>query len=76
MNVEQAFGTVIKKYRLELSMSQEKLAFESGLDRTYISLLERGKRKPTINTLFFISQVLEIPPHHIIIDIEKLIQKK
>ncbi|MED3899859.1 helix-turn-helix transcriptional regulator [Priestia megaterium] len=76
MNVEQAFGTVIKKYRLELSMSQEKLAFESGLDRTYISLLERGKRRPTINTLFFISQVLGIPPHHIIIDIEKLIQKK
>lgn len=73
MDIEQAFGLVIKKYRLQRSMSQEKLAFESGLDRTYISLLERGKRRPTINTLFAISKVLEIKPRYIIKDIEKLL---
>ncbi|WP_393959901.1 helix-turn-helix domain-containing protein [Priestia megaterium] len=75
MDIEQAFGIVIKKYRLESSISQEKLAFEAGLDRTYISLLERGKRKPTINTLFSISRVYKVSPHRIVSDIELLLQK-
>lgn len=75
LNIEQAFGIVIKKYRLERSMSQEELAFEAGLDRTYISLLERGKRKPTINTLFSISKVINIKPHIIITDIEQLLYR-
>ncbi|MBU8754124.1 helix-turn-helix domain-containing protein [Priestia megaterium] len=74
MDIEQAFGIVIKKYRLERSISQEKLAFGASLDRTFISLLERGKRKPTINTLFSISEVLEVKPSKIIQDIETLIQ--
>ncbi|WP_034271052.1 helix-turn-helix domain-containing protein [Priestia megaterium] len=73
MDIEQAFGIVIKRYRLERLMSQEELAFESGLDRTFISLLERGKRRPTIVTLFSISEALQLPPHSIVIDIETLI---
>ncbi|HDR8350008.1 TPA: helix-turn-helix transcriptional regulator, partial [Bacillus cereus] len=55
MNLEQAFGHILQRYRLQSRMSQEELSFNSGLDRTYISLLERGKRKPTINTVFAIA---------------------
>ncbi|MED0963326.1 helix-turn-helix transcriptional regulator [Bacillus paramycoides] len=76
MDIEQAFGIVIKKYRLERSLSQEELALEAGLDRTFISLLERGKRRPTINTLFAISRVLQSKPSNIVIDIEHLIHIK
>ncbi|MCG7315149.1 helix-turn-helix domain-containing protein [Priestia flexa] len=76
MDIEQAFGIVIKKYRLGRSMSQERLAFEADLDRTFISLLERGKRKPTINTLFSISKVLEVRPHKIVKDVEILLQQR
>ncbi|MGF9945746.1 helix-turn-helix transcriptional regulator [Priestia megaterium] len=76
MDIEQAFGIVIKKYRLERSISQEKLAFGAGLDRTFISLLERGKRKPTINTLFSISNVLEVKPYRIVRDVEDLLQQR
>ncbi|MEC2677522.1 helix-turn-helix transcriptional regulator, partial [Bacillus cereus] len=43
MSIEQTFGNVLQEYRLNSKMSQEELAFNSGLDRTYISLLERGK---------------------------------
>ncbi|MGX5488160.1 transcriptional regulator [Bacillus thuringiensis] len=49
MNIEQVFGVILQEQRLNAKMSQEELAFNSGLNRTYISLLERGKRKPTIN---------------------------
>ncbi|MBY0077638.1 MULTISPECIES: helix-turn-helix domain-containing protein [Priestia] len=75
MEIEQAFGIVIKKHRLERSMSQENLAFEAGLDRTFISLLERGKRRPTVNTLFLISRVFEIKPHEIVKEVENLLYK-
>ena len=73
LNIEQAFGIVLKKYRVEESISQEELAFESGLDRTYISLLERGKRKPTINTLFALSKALNVSPHQMIQKTEEIL---
>ena len=41
-------------------MSQETLAFEAGLDRTYISLLELGRRSPTLDTMFSIAHALNI----------------
>lgn len=39
-------GEKIKKARFELGISQEELANRCDFDRTYISLLERGKRNP------------------------------
>jgi len=62
MRVEQAFGKVLKNIRNEQALSQEELAYLSDLDRTYISLLERGKRKPTINTIFTLAPSLNIMP--------------
>ena len=72
MEVRQAFGIVLKKNRINKNMTQEQLAFNSDLDRTYIGLLERSKRQPTIETIFKISQVLEIKPHELIKEIEEL----
>lgn len=71
LSIEQTFGTVLQEYRLNSKMSQEELAFNSGLDRTYISLLERGKRKPTINTLFALSKALKINPSQLIKELEE-----
>lgn len=47
---------------MEADISQEKLAEFSGLDRTYISLIERGKRKPTVETLVQIAKALKVKP--------------
>ncbi|MED1555670.1 helix-turn-helix transcriptional regulator [Bacillus paramycoides] len=77
MNIEQIFGGVLQRHRLNSSMSQEELAFNSGLDRTYISLLERGKRKPTINTLFSLATALNVPPSQLIKELEEqLLEQK
>ncbi|MCQ6334970.1 MULTISPECIES: helix-turn-helix domain-containing protein [Bacillus cereus group] len=73
MKIEQAFGIVLQKERIKHNISQETLAFNSGLDRTYISLLERGKRKPTINTVFSVTHALKLEPHEIILKVEKLL---
>ena len=44
----KAFGKAVREARLELGLSQEALGFRCGLDRTYVSGIERGVRNPTI----------------------------
>ena len=71
MEIEQAFGEVLRKIRLENSLSQEELAHLCKLDRTYISLLERGGRKPTINTIFALATGLNVLPSALISETEE-----
>jgi len=54
------FGLLIKEIRREKSISQEELAAKTGLDRSFISLVENGKRNPTLTTVIKLSQGLEI----------------
>lgn len=56
----RTLGENIKKERIEKELSQEQLAEETGLHRTYISQLERGLRNPTITTLLKITKVLNV----------------
>ena len=65
------FGEVLKELRKEAGISQEDLANECELDRSFISMLERGLRMPTIETLFKLSAPLEKTPAEIIILVEK-----
>lgn len=53
-------GTKIKKQRLYLKLSQEQLAQKCGFDRTYISMLERGKRNPSFLNLLKLCEGLEV----------------
>lgn len=76
MDLLHAFGLVLKSLRKEKSLSQEELAYRSGLDRTYISLLERGLRNPTITTLFSITNCLNYETNQLIKDIELVLTQK
>ena len=67
---QKSFGQVLQELRKEKGLSQEELAFRSSLDRTYISLLERGKRVPTIITLFKVATAFQIRAETIIIRME------
>jgi len=71
--LSQVFGNVLREYRIKVNLSQEKLAELAELDRTYISLLERGLRQPTITTIFNLSKALNIKPHQLIEEVEKLV---
>lgn len=73
MDAVEAFGKVLKKYHGESKVTQEELALSCGLDRTYIGLLERAKRQPTISTIFKIADVLGVEPHVMIEDVEQLV---
>lgn len=60
MDVRRRVGLNLRKYRRELGLTQEAFAFQSGIDRTYISGIERGVRNPTIVILEEIAQALGI----------------
>lgn len=69
-SVEKKFGLLLQQMRKEKKFSQEKLAELSDLDRTYISLLERGLRQPSLDTLCKISKALAIRLSELIIRFE------
>ncbi|MEU2612150.1 helix-turn-helix transcriptional regulator [Micromonospora sp. NPDC007271] len=55
-----SFGLAVRRARTEKGISQEQLAALSGLDRTYVSGLERGKRNPTLATQERLAAALDV----------------
>ncbi len=53
-------GLNLKKYRMEAGFSQEGLALECGLHRTYVSGVERGIRNPTVTVLEKLAGPLDV----------------
>jgi DNA-binding XRE family transcriptional regulator len=49
--LHKKFGARIRYLRLKQSLSQEKLAEECGLDRTYVGGIERGERNPGLKNI-------------------------
>lgn len=60
--VARAFGEALRMARKEAGLSQEALALQSGIDRTFVSMLERGIRQPALSTVFALSAVLSVTP--------------
>ena len=61
-----AFGDLLKQLREERGLSQAQLALESDVDQTFVSLLERGRRQPTLATLFALCDALRIQPDTVV----------
>lgn len=55
------FGQSVAKVRNSRHLSQEELADKCGLHRTYIGIIERGEKSPTLETMNKIALGLEIP---------------
>lgn len=60
------FGEVLRERRMALGLSQETLAFNTDLHRTYISLLERGLRQPSLETIFTVAREIGWEPAELI----------
>ena len=73
--VVEIFGKVLRELRDGNNISQEKLAEYCDLDRTYISLLERGLRQPTITTIFKLAKALNISPSQLIAKVEQQVKE-
>lgn len=62
MNLNELFALNVRKIRISKHLSQEKLAELSNVHRTYISLVERGKRNVTLANLEKIAKGLDVEP--------------
>jgi len=75
MRPEQAFGIVLRDLRQVRSMSQETLALESNLDRTFISLLERGLRQPSLTTILQLAGPLGVSPEKLVASVVEVLSQ-
>lgn len=64
-------GEAIAHCRQEKHLSQEVLSGLADIGRTHLSAIERGERKPTLETLYRISIALDTPMSDIVKEIEK-----
>ncbi len=71
MPIARRVGRVIRKYREGAGLSQEALAEEAGLHRTYISLVERGRRNISVDALSQIAEALGVYPSRLMADAER-----
>jgi transcriptional regulator with XRE-family HTH domain len=73
MTPDEAFGQALRELRTARRLSQERLAHESGQDRSYISLLESGRYSPSLTTIFRLARALAIAPSALLARVEPLV---
>ena len=69
-------GKVIARFRQQRGLSQEVLSGLADIGRSHLSAIERGERKPTLETFYRICCALEIEMSVVILEIEKEIEHK
>lgn len=70
MNINVFFGNKIKEERVKLNLSQEKLALEADVDRTYVNDIEKGTRNVSLIIAYKLSKALNIPFYNLFKDLK------
>lgn len=65
-------GGNVRRLRLKKGLTQEQLAFEAGLDLTYVGGIERGKRNPSVLVLARLADALSTTPAHFLTNIDDI----
>jgi transcriptional regulator with XRE-family HTH domain len=60
MDIKEKFGNRLKTLRKEKGLSQEELALKSGLNRPYISAIEKGKRNVSLEVMEKLAEAMDI----------------
>lgn len=68
-------GRILQKYREEHGLSQEVVSGLAGIGRTHLSAIERGARRPTLDTFFKLCEAMQVPPSVVMKSIEEAIDK-
>lgn len=74
--LSKAFGAVLREARKERGLSQEDLGFESGYHRTYVSLLERGLKSPSLQTISELARALDMRSSELVARVELVMRRK
>lgn len=68
-------GKVIQDYREKCNLSQDVVSGLADIGRTHLSAIERGVRKPTLDTFFKLAEALNIEPNKLMKLIEEELKK-
>ena len=60
----------VRRIRVALGVSQERLAFDAGVDRSYLGGMERGEANPTVDVLDRLARTLGVPLAELFAEIE------
>lgn len=71
MRIHEILGRNVKRYREARKWSQEELAEQTGLHRTYVSGVERGIRNPTVQIVANLAAALEVEAADLLTDTEQ-----
>jgi transcriptional regulator with XRE-family HTH domain len=63
-----AFGKIVREKRLELGLSQEKLAEKADLHTNYVGSVERGERNIALENIYALAEALECSPKDLLLD--------
>ena len=74
MESAQAFGQALRGLRQARGWTQETLAFEAGVERVFVSMLERGVRQPTFTTILKLAAALGCPASELVGRAERLLR--
>lgn len=66
MDLVVILGRNIRRLREEAGLSQEQLAFDAGMKRSYLSDMERGVRNPTVRAVGRLATALNVPPFELL----------
>lgn len=72
----KVIGRVIQRFREERGQSQELVSGLAGIGRTHLSAIERGERRPTMDTFYRIAEAMNIRPSALLAVIEQELEKE
>jgi len=70
-----AFGKVLRDRRKCACLTQEQLALEAGVQRNYVSLIERGIHQPSLPMIFKLAAALKCKPSVLVAEVEDLVSR-
>ena len=65
----EAFGRNLRAIRKSKGFSQERLAYDAGIDRSYVGKIERGMVNVTIEKIYVFAELLQCSPKELIPDL-------
>ena len=68
MDVVQLLGANVRHHRKLKGLSQDRLALDAGMERSYVSDLERGTRNPSVRALGRLANALDMAPYELLLD--------
>ena len=66
MDIRRIFGANVRRYRVAAGLSQEAVAVKMGVDRAYVSGMERGQQNVTLLTMWHLSEAVGVKPAYLL----------